>query len=220
MRNTLCRIDEARDDLRGLGRLRLGLQLLPAGAADRVEAGASIVVRGAPTRGDPPQLFQLEKGRIQRALVQRDLVAANLLDSAGRGRTRAANPGCPAFAESSAPGSRAGRRNDRQAWTRCSFFCWVPTEDTPVHVGSQQDGSSPTTGLLFETRRSLFFATSAPTLRRLERTFGRLQKPICARPRSVRSSGAARPLKSTSKSMAAKSGAERPCRNASRCFGR
>ena len=39
-------------------------------------------------------------------------------------------------------------------------------------------------------------------------------------PRSVRSSTTARPLKSTSKSMAAKSGAERPSRNASRCFGR
>lgn len=46
------------------------------------------------------------------------------------------------------------------------------------------------------------------------------QKPIWARPRSVRSSTVARPLKSTSKSMAAKSGAERPERNASRCSGR
>ncbi len=50
---------------------------------------------------------------------------------------------------------------------------------------------------------------------------GRLgQKPIWARPRSVRSCSVARPLKSTSKSMAAKSGAERPWRKACLCFGR
>ncbi len=41
------------------------------------------------------------------------------------------------------------------------------------------------------------------------------QKPICWRPRSVRSFSVARPLKSTSKSIAAKSGAERPARKAS-----
>jgi len=46
------------------------------------------------------------------------------------------------------------------------------------------------------------------------------QKPIWARPRSVRSCSVARPLKSTSKSMAAKSGAEHPWRKACFCFGR
>src|SRR6266849_8880557 len=50
---------------------------------------------------------------------------------------------------------------------------------------------------------------------------GRLgQKPIWARPRSGRSCSVARPWKSTSKSMAAKSGAERPWRKACLCFGR
>ena len=42
----------------------------------------------------------------------------------------------------------------------------------------------------------------------------RSQNPICRRPSSVRSFSVARPLKSTSKSIAAKSGAERPARNA------
>ncbi len=46
------------------------------------------------------------------------------------------------------------------------------------------------------------------------------QKPIWARPRSVRSFSVARPWNSTSKSIAAKSGAERPSRNACFCFGR
>jgi hypothetical protein len=48
----------------------------------------------------------------------------------------------------------------------------------------------------------------------------RTQNPICCRPSSVRSSSVARPWKSTSKSIAAKSGAERPARNAAFCFGR
>src|SRR5690606_8331296 len=46
------------------------------------------------------------------------------------------------------------------------------------------------------------------------------QKPICSRPSGVRSSNVARPSKSTSKSIGAKSGAERPSRNAAFCFGR
>jgi hypothetical protein len=48
----------------------------------------------------------------------------------------------------------------------------------------------------------------------------RAQNPICCRPSSVRSFSVARPRKSTSKSIAAKSGAEPPARNAAFCFGR
>jgi hypothetical protein len=48
----------------------------------------------------------------------------------------------------------------------------------------------------------------------------RAQNPICCRPSSVRSFAVARSWKSTSKSIAAKSGAERPARNAAFCSGR
>ena len=48
----------------------------------------------------------------------------------------------------------------------------------------------------------------------------RLQNPICVLPRSVRSAAVARPLKSTSKSIGAKSGGERPARKASLCPGK
>jgi hypothetical protein len=62
-----------------------------------------------------------------------------------------------------------------------------------------------------------FLISTLPALPLLARC---AQKPIWARPRSVRSCSVARPLKSTSKSMAAKSGAERPSRKACFCFGR
>src|SRR6267142_2054986 len=62
--------------------------------------------------------------------------------------------------------------------------------------------------------------TAAYADRRVRPAVALVQKPIWARPRSVRSCSVARPWKATSKSMAAKSGAERPWRKACFCFGR
>src|SRR5215204_3216788 len=58
-------------------------QLLLAGARDRVEARAAIVLAHAPLARDPPLLLEPEQRRIDRSLVQRQRAFGNLLDAAG-----------------------------------------------------------------------------------------------------------------------------------------
>ena len=57
------------------------LQLLPSDARQTVELCLAVVVRRAPLRRDGAFLFQLEQGRIQRAVIERQQVAAGLLDA-------------------------------------------------------------------------------------------------------------------------------------------
>src|SRR5262249_58704762 len=77
----LRRREEAFDDVGGARPiLGFGGELLPAGAGDRVVAGAAVVLRCAPLRSDPSHLLELEQRRIERSLIQLELVAADLLD--------------------------------------------------------------------------------------------------------------------------------------------
>ena len=58
-------------------------ELLATGAGEFVVAGFAIVVGGAPFGGDVAFLFELEEGRIESAVIDREEVAAGLLDAAG-----------------------------------------------------------------------------------------------------------------------------------------
>ena len=60
--------------------LPLLLELPTAGARQPVEPGAAVVVRDAPRGCDVALLLELEQGGIERARVQRQPIAARLLD--------------------------------------------------------------------------------------------------------------------------------------------
>ena len=64
--------------------LSFGSEDFAAGLGEVVEAGAAIVVRGAPFGFDGAFLFELQKDRIEGALVDGEQVAADLLDAAGQ----------------------------------------------------------------------------------------------------------------------------------------
>src|SRR5258708_6314465 len=59
------------------------VQLFLSGASERIDLHAPSTLRLAPLRCDPADLFQLQQGGVERALVERQLVAADLLDAAG-----------------------------------------------------------------------------------------------------------------------------------------
>src|SRR5512135_2892359 len=61
----------------------VGSQLAAAGAGDRVELGLAVVIGGAPVRFDPSALLETNERRVDRALVEQDFVAADLLNTAG-----------------------------------------------------------------------------------------------------------------------------------------
>jgi hypothetical protein len=56
---------------------------LPAGPGERVHLDRAPAVRLSPRGPDPARLLQFEQGWIQRALIQRQVVAADLLDPSG-----------------------------------------------------------------------------------------------------------------------------------------
>ncbi len=60
-----------------------GGELFLAGAGDGVEPGAPVVIGRAPFGGDPSHLLETQERRVQSSLVQRQGVAADLLDAAG-----------------------------------------------------------------------------------------------------------------------------------------
>src|SRR6185312_2793597 len=61
---------------------RLANELLPSRFGNRIEPRAPIVLRDAPLTRDEPLLLQLEERRVEGAIVERELVAARLLDAA------------------------------------------------------------------------------------------------------------------------------------------
>src|SRR5215217_2698435 len=81
-RRLLRDVQEAFDDAGGALPLRFFLvELLAPGGRQRVDLHATAALRGAPLRRNPAHLLQLEQRRIQGALVERELIAADLLDS-------------------------------------------------------------------------------------------------------------------------------------------
>ena len=56
--------------------------MLPARTGQRVQLDAPAALRRAPSRGDPSRLFEFEQRGIERSLVHRELIAADLLDAA------------------------------------------------------------------------------------------------------------------------------------------
>src|SRR5688572_11436464 len=79
-----ARRQEARHDRGRLGPLpRIALDLFPAGLGELVELGLAVVVGHAPRGADQPFLLQLEQSRVERAVVDRQLPSARLLDAAG-----------------------------------------------------------------------------------------------------------------------------------------
>src|ERR1035437_7341982 len=62
----------------GCGRFQPAL----TGFGELVEFGATDVLGGAPTRTNEAFLLEFEEGRVERAVVQLQLVAAGLLDAA------------------------------------------------------------------------------------------------------------------------------------------
>src|SRR5690606_22123893 len=76
-------VEEARDDVGGL--LPVGLltrKLLSAGLRQAVDLHAAPAVGRAPLCRNPARLFEPKQRRIERALVERERVAADLLDAA------------------------------------------------------------------------------------------------------------------------------------------
>src|SRR5437773_5644759 len=62
--------------------LRFGGEMLFAGARDRVELGAAVVVAGAPAALDQALLLEPEERGIDGALIERQDAARHLLDAA------------------------------------------------------------------------------------------------------------------------------------------
>jgi hypothetical protein len=60
------------------------LEGFAAGFGEVVEAGAAIVFGGAPFGFDGAFLFEFEKDGIERALIDGEEIAADLLDAAGK----------------------------------------------------------------------------------------------------------------------------------------
>ena len=76
--------EEAGDDGGGLlPVLSFGLEGFAAGLGEAVEASAAIVVGGAPFGFDGAFLFEFEEDWIERALIDGEEIAADLLDAAG-----------------------------------------------------------------------------------------------------------------------------------------
>ncbi len=76
--------EEAGDDGGGLlPVLGFGLEGFAAGFGEVVEAGAAIVFGGAPFGFDGAFLFEFEEDGVERALVDGEEIAADLLDAAG-----------------------------------------------------------------------------------------------------------------------------------------
>ena len=76
--------EEAGDDGGGLlPVLGFGLEGFAAGLGEAVEAGAAIIFGGAPFGFDGAFLFEFEKDGIERALIDGEEIAADLLDAAG-----------------------------------------------------------------------------------------------------------------------------------------
>src|SRR5207302_3189494 len=65
--------------------LGFGGELFPAGASDRVELGAAVVLAGAPLARNPSFLLEPQERRINRALVERERSLCDLLDAPGDG---------------------------------------------------------------------------------------------------------------------------------------
>src|SRR6202162_3048328 len=79
-----ARGQNARDRLREpLPAFLLLGELLSAAAGQLVEAGAPVVLRGAPLRADPPLRFQAVERRVQRPLVDLEDILGELLDPLG-----------------------------------------------------------------------------------------------------------------------------------------
>ena len=75
---------EAGDDGGGLFPvLRFGLEGFAASLGEGVEAGAAIVFGGAPFGFDGAFLFEFEENGVERALIDGEEIAADLLDAAG-----------------------------------------------------------------------------------------------------------------------------------------
>jgi hypothetical protein len=77
--------EEAGDDGGGLlPVVGFGLKGFAAGFGEVVEAGAAIVVGGAPFGFDGAFLFEFEEDRVERALIDGEEVAADLFNAAGK----------------------------------------------------------------------------------------------------------------------------------------
>src|SRR6476646_7123884 len=75
--------EEPRQDRGGLFIIaRLSFQLLPAPARQSIELGLAIIFRDAPFSGDVPLLLELEQGRVESAVVDRQMIGAGLFDAA------------------------------------------------------------------------------------------------------------------------------------------
>src|SRR6516164_8838013 len=73
---------ESRDDgRRPLPVAGLGAQLFPAGARQPVKPGFTVVLGGAPLGRDGTFLLELQQHRIERPLVDREKIPADLLDA-------------------------------------------------------------------------------------------------------------------------------------------
>ena len=92
---------------------RFLLELLAPGARQAIELGLAVVVRHAPFGGDVALLLELEQGGIERAVVEREMVARWSARCAGRSRSRAAARASPASSAPSAPACPARRRLSR-----------------------------------------------------------------------------------------------------------
>src|SRR5947199_3581465 len=62
--------------------LDFALELLPPGLRQRVVPRTAVVLRETPLGADVALLFELEQGRVQRAVIEREHLAARLLDAA------------------------------------------------------------------------------------------------------------------------------------------
>ena len=122
------------------------LLLRPRAACGRarqlVEAGAAVVLRGAPLRADPPLRLQAVERGIERALVDLEDVLAKAAGSAGRSPSRASAPR-PA---SSGPGHR-GFPEGRSVLGRHRRLLWFPSAgESPLFLSNVKRTLQPARG--------------------------------------------------------------------------
>src|SRR6266576_421349 len=74
--------EEGRDEISGLIPLAgFARQLLPPGGGERVELRAAIVLGLPPLRVDESFLLELEEGGVERAVVEREAILTDFLDT-------------------------------------------------------------------------------------------------------------------------------------------
>ena len=124
------RREESREDRgRALPVARFLVELFPARPGEPVELRLAVVVGDAPLRGDVALLLELEQGRVEGAVVERQVVRAGLLDAP---RDAVAVQRAQRLRASSVPSARAcpARRRLCQPYVPMAN----PYEESPIPV--------------------------------------------------------------------------------------